>query len=117
MDGKSWAEAVAQKNIQKKFKRCIFTEMNHDRAVRCGCHKLVKFDQSKYSKTIEKAPRYNFPTDNVMLFDLCDKSGNYISYPNLSSETINCYNTTCKDRVKSLAKILDCFLKKDFFKI
>ena len=45
-------------------------------------------------------------------FDFCDKSSNCTSYPNLSPETVNCYNTTCKERVKSLSKILDCFLKK-----
>jgi len=112
MDGKSWAEAVAPQTEQTKFERCIFTEMNHDRAVRCGCHKMVNFDQSKYSKTIENAPKYNFPIDDVMLFDLCDKAGNYISYPKPSPETINCYDTTCKDRVKPLTKILNCFIKK-----
>jgi len=112
MDGKSWAEAVAPQTEQTKFERCIFTEMNHDRAVRCGCYKMVNFDQSKYSKTIENAPKFNFPIDDVMLFDLCDKYGNYTSYPNLSPETINCYNTTCKNKVKPLTKILNCFIKK-----
>jgi len=114
MDGISWVEAVSSKNDENEFNgRCLLQELDHDRAVRCGCHKTIRInDVSPNSSTKESAEKYGYPDSTTMVFDLCDSDGNYINYPNETPEKKTCAMTTCTDNVGPMLDILSCFEEK-----
>jgi len=96
MDGKSWKDLV-QDGMEWK-NRCLFFESDFDRALICGCYKLI------YLSTGEK-----------YLYDLCNE-GNYIHYdpnnPNFDPEVPERSIFDSSDKTESMVKALDCFMEK-----
>merc|ERR1711957_332337 len=113
-DGISWVDAVTSENDKNDFSgRCLLQEMDHDRAVRCGCLKIIRIDDDKSdSSTLGAATKNGYPEITTMVFDLCDSDGNYINYPNETPEKNICVTTSCTDNSESMLDILSCFEEK-----
>ena len=87
MDGKSWRKDVqngSPSNVHG-YDRCLFFEMESDRAVRCGCHKLLSIKDNR-SNTYKVGSRSGYSTDLTNLFDLCGGTGSYITEDTNSQE-------------------------------
>mmetsp|Transcript_86196 Transcript_86196/g.175040 ORF Transcript_86196/g.175040 Transcript_86196/m.175040 type:complete len:431 (-) Transcript_86196:1271-2563(-) len=82
LDGKSWKDAIRNpsKETHWKFSRCLFFEMQSDRAVRCGCYKLLNIHDPNWSTTFTRGRQRGLDnTPYGVVFDLCHGSGDYIT--------------------------------------
>eukprot|EP00536_Pseudo-nitzschia_multiseries_P014063 jgi/Psemu1/291231/fgenesh1_pg.652_\ len=94
IDGESWKDALIDPGEMPYWRnrRCIFFEIEQDRAIRCGCFKLISIFDTDYSTTYREGELFgliNKEGDNF--FGLCDGSGKYIdsSTNNQEVETFN----------------------------
>jgi len=79
MDGKSWRDAIG--NIAEedywKNERCLFFEVEQDRAVRCGCYKYLDI-HANTGKTVQRGNTGGMANDvGGNLFNLCNNAGDY----------------------------------------
>jgi len=75
MDGRSWKEAVSNENFRTGWvDRCLYFEVERDRAVRCGCYKYLDIFDEEESTTLIRGVRMGLSHDERNLFDLCGGS-------------------------------------------
>jgi len=81
LDGKSWKDAIGNISEEDYWKneRCLFFEVEQDRAVRCGCYKYLDI-HANGSKTFQRG-RTGGMSNSIggNLFDLCNNAGNYVT--------------------------------------
>jgi len=116
MDGKSWRAAAENRGSNETLRdewrdRCLVFELEEDRAVRCGCNKLL-FIGGSTSTTKERGSNAGFDiTENNNYFDLCDgDSSTSIASPGENPETSS-INIQDID-LKRLTDTLECHLNK-----
>ena len=90
LDGQSWKDVIGndEKESYWKNERCLFFEVEQDRAVRCGCYKYIDiFDSSSttYQRGNQKELANNLDGN---LFDLCDGTDEYITEDNNNREIV-----------------------------
>jgi len=114
MDGKSWKDVIGTKSEELKFywknERCIFYEVETDRAVRCGCHKFLDIKQqegSTYTRGDDNSLANNL---GGMLFDLCDGGEDYIT-TNGNNREAKGNQIEDSDKKTNLAGILECYMR------
>lgn len=81
VDGQSWKDVIgdSEKEAYWKNDRCLFFEVEQDRAVRCGCYKYLDIlDDSSTTYTRGDQKELSNSLDGN-LFDLCDGTGEYIT--------------------------------------
>lgn len=109
MDGASWKGAWEDSSSAEYFEneRCLFFEIQHDRAVRCGCHKFLRFSDADSGWTAELADEYGFAKATEILYNLCDGSGNYVTSGSTAPEQtdVSSSDPTTFDAMKAL---MDC---------
>jgi len=113
MDGKSWRSDIL--NIESRntnsYSRCLFFELDHDRAVRCGCDKYLTIDQQNIdeSSTYGTGEKDGYSTDFINLFDLCGGTNAYITTSSDNQESDGSNLESEETTVAAdMAKILDC---------
>lgn len=96
--------------------RCLFYEMQFDRAVRCGCHKYLQINGG--GGTASRGRKGGLSVDHENLFDLCDGSDAY------SADNMEVKNMARKDwqlmhedvklhvRLRRMRKVMSCHLKR-----
>jgi len=80
LDGLSWKDVVGNPTKEEwwKHERCLFFEVEQDRAVRCGCYKYI--DMMDGSDTYNQGGIYGLDnTIGGVFFDLCDGGTDYIT--------------------------------------
>jgi len=114
MDGQSWKDAIGNttKETAWKDERCLFFEMQQDRAVRCGCEKYITIPDKSESFTATKGRQNGLAVGDALYFQMCDSSGNYLNFPNGNPEQRR--RRTRRNRVDTgtLSEVLSCFLNK-----
>ena len=108
MDGVSWRNVIgnAEKEAYWKNERCLFFEMEEDRATRCGCHKYLDIDNDS-SDTYAEGVSKGFPVDlDGMLFDLCDTNDLYVTEKNNNMEVATVDDPTA---LIELTDALNCY--------
>jgi len=87
IDGKSWKEAISNEGSNAIWDdRCLFFELQMDRAVRCGCDKyLTIYEQNWASGTYKRGDLKGLSNDELNLFDLCDGSKKYSTDNNMEA--------------------------------
>jgi arylsulfatase A-like enzyme len=112
MDGQSWKDAIGNTTKESAWKdeRCLFFEMQLDRAVRCGCEKYINIPDPD-SFTAKKGHQSGLAVRGDLYFQLCDSSGNYLNFPNSNPEQ---RSRARRNRVAAgaLSEVLSCFLNK-----
>eukprot|EP00522_Entomoneis_paludosa_P001916 CAMPEP_0172471286 /NCGR_PEP_ID=MMETSP1065-20121228/67739_1 /TAXON_ID=265537 /ORGANISM="Amphiprora paludosa, Strain CCMP125" /LENGTH=574 /DNA_ID=CAMNT_0013229381 /DNA_START=20 /DNA_END=1745 /DNA_ORIENTATION=+ len=125
MDGKSWATAVAsnhQPTMESWRNRCIFFELQHDRAVQCGCDIYMRLSTTRESWTRSLHLLQNrldwssFPEPNWgrnQLYNMCH-NGDFIYSPHAPNPQRNGRRllNSNKDKVDQLSALVDCHLGK-----
>jgi len=110
MDGKSWRSSVDDP-VERAYwedERCLFFEIQYDRAVRCGCYKYLDIESSTDSNTYRRGNRYGL-SNNVggNLFNLCNSFGKYELSPRVNKEESTVVNSV---QQKKLIDALDCHM-------
>jgi hypothetical protein len=109
-DGMSWKDLLGGSNQDFwNEERCLFFELDQDRAVRCGCFKYLSiFEQSEAaSATYTRGTDKLLSTDSSNLFDLCDGTSDYITDKRNNREDDNIISTN-EERAEELAAALQC---------
>ncbi|GFH52542.1 hypothetical protein CTEN210_09018 [Chaetoceros tenuissimus] len=92
LDGISWKGVIENANNEEDFfknERCLFFEMEQDRAVRCGCWKYLKInDITSSSTTITRGNQFGLSNLEHNAFDLCDGIDEYIADDGNNREAI-----------------------------
>lgn len=109
-DGKSWRPAVESEMVASTWNddRCIFIEMDRDRAVRCGCYKYMELQRG--SNTFVWGNQvYDLDGDTEVLFDLCDNNGRYEDTDNKEEDDIK---NSERDIREDMEDFLECHLER-----
>ena len=82
MDGKSWRPAVEDATIASTWDddRCLFFEIDQDRAMRCGCYKYMSLQSGSDTRT--RGDRNGLASGTEIIFNLCDANGKYVQDSN-----------------------------------
>eukprot|EP00929_Paragymnodinium_shiwhaense_P088978 TRINITY_DN49256_c0_g1_i1.p1 TRINITY_DN49256_c0_g1~~TRINITY_DN49256_c0_g1_i1.p1 ORF type:complete len:429 (-),score=61.88 TRINITY_DN49256_c0_g1_i1:521-1807(-) len=79
LDGQAWISNTSMLSPDASdywCQRCLFFEMEYDRAVKCGCYKLISvIGDSSESTTVTRAARLSYSTDSIQLYDVCNDPG------------------------------------------
>jgi len=92
MDGKSWAHAIlGDSETQAEWKeRCLFFENGLERAVKCGCTKLISMPMDGGNDGTRAVANANGLVVNDEgedhLYDVCNESGDWIFSPGTNPE-------------------------------
>ena len=86
-DGTSWKDAIEDDAEEETWRteRCLFFEVDQDRAVRCGCYKYMDLkdsssDSDEHAGTYTVGRRQGLVNDfGGVLFDLCDGGETYVT--------------------------------------
>jgi hypothetical protein len=83
MNGKLWKDEIVNGLDNWSEDRCLFLEMNLDLAVCCGCYKYISIydDENTLPGTVSKASTDGFVLHEDNLYDICNKTGAYVSSP------------------------------------
>lgn len=103
LDGQSWKDAIGDPTEESnwQYSRCLFFEVEQDRAVRCGCYKYINIFDTSSSATYTKGDAKGLENSaGGILFDLCAGTDQYITDNNNNRE-VEVYS--------------DAELKDDFF--
>ena len=121
LDGESWKNVIGNQELEAFWKdeRCLFFEMQKDRATRCGCWKYLSIyaQRPPLSTTYKKGNRFGYSNELDNSFDLCGGTTEYvteassnqevsISYPDPINE-VRDFNMS--DLCSSLVTISDFF--------
>eukprot|EP00928_Gymnodinium_smaydae_P081382 TRINITY_DN64918_c0_g1_i1.p1 TRINITY_DN64918_c0_g1~~TRINITY_DN64918_c0_g1_i1.p1 ORF type:complete len:544 (-),score=52.82 TRINITY_DN64918_c0_g1_i1:54-1685(-) len=104
LDGLSLASEVQSVTSRDKpvnsswENRCVFMEYELDRAVRCGCGKLISIGDTSSSTTLTRAETGGYSTVSWQFYDLCSENG---------AETNNIYRQS-PDIVSQMKQALTC---------
>jgi len=110
LDGKSWKDAIENTDEEEywKHERCLFFELEQDRAVRCGCYKYLNIFEAE-TKTYRQGYQSGL-SNNIggNLFDLCGETDEYITAKDDNQE-----ESTTDDGVEAgeLIGALECHLQ------
>jgi arylsulfatase A-like enzyme len=109
MDGKSWKNVIGNTDRESYWKndRCLFFDVDKDRAVRCGCFKWLVIDNelsTTYTRGGDKGHLVNL---GGMLFDLCDGGEEYIVENDNNREASEVTNQFLENTLKNN---LQCYL-------
>jgi hypothetical protein len=120
MDGISWRDAITDSAYESYLAndRCLFFEMDKDRAVRCGCNKYLHLysQDSSVSDTYKLGLKFSYAIDIDNVFDLCDGTSDYVTEPTTNMEETNLYtNDSVID--SSLADRLNCHMTRTDYAI
>ena len=92
MDGKSWKDALGNPEAEVEWKdnRCLFFEVDRDRAVRCGCYKWLDiFDDTSKTYTQGRDPGWGLSNSlDGNLVDLCGGTENYSTDQNMEETVV-----------------------------
>ncbi len=90
LDGMSWKDTVGNSDEELYWKnyRCLFFEIQRDRAVRCGCYKYLEIYETT-STTFRRGNMKLLSNDFQNLFNLCGDSTAYVTDPTRSMEGKN----------------------------
>lgn len=124
MDGISWRGALTDLTFESYLMndRCLFFEIDKDRAVRCGCDKylqLYSLDTSE-STTYQRGIQYDYELANDNVYDLCGGTSAYVTEKSTSMEETNQYSadsetdTTLADRMSCHLARTDYTLDPDY---
>ncbi len=114
-DGVSWKQAIEDSAEEESWRtdRCLFFEIDQDRAVRCGCYKYMDLkdstsDSDGHAGTYLIGNREGLVNGfGGVLFDLCDGGENYVTDSNGYMES----HVAADDSTKTnLAAVLQCHL-------
>ena len=111
MDGKSWKQEIDFRLSDFVYDRCLYFELDYDRAVRCGCYKYIQIDAmaaTSQTSVVAAGVGFTLATENV--YDLCDINHEYIVSPANNPETdgtIDGPATPLRDELKAVS---DCYL-------
>lgn len=118
LDGSSWKDAVTSTSEEEKAEwrdeRCLFFEANRDHAVRCGqCDKMMMLETDGVDAsfgTREYGVAKGLAADDLNYFNLCDGSGDYVTYRDnaVTHEATNQINDASTEKVDFLLAALDC---------
>ena len=113
MDRRSWAAAVDDKNNDAEAawsKRCLFSELDTDRTVKCGCDVYMRLDRP--SSTCREVNQNGFTLDRGtdQLFDVCTESGEWIYAPLDNPQHNGSALLSDTQMVKALSDFVDCHL-------
>lgn len=117
IDGLSWKEAISNEDSRANYEgRCLYFELNRDRAVRCGCNKYLSiFEQNeRASTTYKRGNQKALSNDELNLFDLCGGSKNYVTEiegSNMESAAANLIDGEASTAL-NFATLLDCHLER-----
>lgn len=139
LDGQSWKDAIGNDAEEQSWQdeRCLFFENQFDRAVRCGCNKLVRMkdentgisrpdgatmapsaapsavaDQAIISNSYTLGKAFGYPDAHAQLHDLCDATtGDLISYPSKNPERLNLYDSATPPNAIQVMfrEVMECF--------
>jgi len=113
MDGRSWKEAVSNENFRTGWvDRCLYFEVERDRAVRCGCYKYLDIFDEEESTTLIRGVRMGLSHDERNLFDLCGGSVDLatdIEGKNMEVENLIDQETSMGSNFETL---LECHLER-----
>jgi arylsulfatase A-like enzyme len=115
MDGISWKDAMSDSAFESylKTERCLFFEIQMDRAVRCGCSKYLQINGVR-SITYSRGNRLGYTVADNNVFDLCGGTDEYVTKPTTNMEGTNLYSVdTEKDLI--LADLMSCHLARTNF--
>lgn len=115
-DGTSWKEAIDDAVLEEDWRtnRCLFFEMDEDRAVRCGCFKYMNIQHADATLSGTWGTGGNKGMANApggMLFDLCagdDDADAYATDPSNIREVSTVENEA---KQTELFDILSCHLE------
>lgn len=114
MDGESWRNYPmyprgGDADDDAVDERCVFSEYRRERALVCNrCHKLI-FAQDRGGR---ESSELGYPSDNdLMYFNLCDKDGRYVHYPNPSMESVNVAWSNW-GVFSEMEKIMNCYVER-----
>jgi hypothetical protein len=113
MDGKSWKDEVINKNTDWSEDRCVYLEMDFDRAVVCGCHKVVQLHgpSDQTSGTFATGSQWGYSLAAHNFFDLCDATGTYVDSPGTYQENDGTAASVDDQTIATeLGAIVDCYL-------
>ena len=97
LDGMSWKDVSDDEDLATWWEnsRCLFFELEQDRAVRCGCYKYLSiFEQTNtVSTTYKRGTQKELSNDLKNLFDLCDGTTDYVTDPTNNKEAQSVLNS------------------------
>lgn len=97
IDGMSWKDVIDDgSNLDFwENERCLFFELEQDRAARCGCFKYLSIIEQtdEASTTYRRGVSSGLSTDMINLFDLCGGSSNYVTEKETNMEATNLLNS------------------------
>lgn len=110
MDGKSWRPAIESEIVASTWDedRCIFIEMDYDRAVRCGCYKYMTVEENSTTYFFGNEA-YELDEKKKLLFDLCDENGVYEHIDNKEIQDIKRFEPDLREEMQY---ILECHLER-----
>jgi hypothetical protein len=114
MDGTSWREAMSNPIFESYLNnRCLFFELEQDRAVRCGCDKYLRiYDTNELiSTTYSRGDQHGLSNDLDNVFDLCGGTDEYITDPETNMEATNLHSIN-SEKDSNLSDLLDCHLAR-----
>jgi hypothetical protein len=116
MDGASWRAAAENSGLNETLRdewrdRCLVFELEKDRAVRCGCNKLLSVGSN--STTVERGSNAGFDIaeNDHFFFDLCDGETTSTTSPGENPEASSTIIQDATD-LKRLTDKLACHMNK-----
>jgi hypothetical protein len=111
MDGRSWRDSV--ETSSQDADRCVYFELDQDRAIRCGCYKYMYIHDASQSTTMQRAGRFGMASTALdggeLLFDLCGDDGTYET--SVNKEALVASNAS---KLAKLQELSSCLLTKTF---
>lgn len=115
MDGTSWRDAAEDSEEELAWmERCLAFELEEDRAVRCGCHKLLSIGGAVSTTTNRGENRgFTLAADGMNFFDLCDGGLlTSVTSPGPNPEVDGTVLVPADDVVERLTTELQCLVGK-----
>lgn len=91
LDGYSWKKALesSEQEVFLKDGRCLFFEIERDRAARCGCYKYLSIFDINDSTTALRGGRRGLDVDYTNFYDLCGGTSDYVTAKDDNQEAEN----------------------------
>mmetsp|Transcript_20506 Transcript_20506/g.43459 ORF Transcript_20506/g.43459 Transcript_20506/m.43459 type:complete len:666 (-) Transcript_20506:1559-3556(-) len=114
IDGKSWKDAIDDpiEEFNWKYNRCLFFELEHDRAARCGCYKHLNIVDTEWSTTYSRGETRGLDnTPYGVVYDLCDGTDEYITDNDNNMERA-AYEGNQINFVQAMEEMMECHLER-----